>query len=362
VKPLLVDLESEWRGGQNQALLMLKGFRARGHQAELVAVAGSALEERVAAAGIPVHVVDGPLVRAQAALELRRLLKRGGFELVHVNEPHALTAAWLARAHRRVPLVVSRRVGYPLGKSRVARARYEAAAKIVAISQWSAAQAVESGAPADKMTVVYEGIEIPPPLAPERRAEARQRWNIPSDAPVLGCVAVLSPDKGQEGLIRLLASLRKDFPDCRLLLAGDGPDLARLKNLAEQMRVADSVIFAGFVKDIAAVYAALDVFLFPAMFEGLGTSLLAAMSYGIPSIAFDRCAFGEIIESGKSGILVQTSDLPAMENATAHFLRDPGLAGKIGEAARKRIEQHFSADSMVGGMIRVYEGCVSRAL
>src|SRR5256885_5331239 len=162
MKPLLVDLETEWRGGQNQMLLLLKGLRARGHEPELVVVAGSALEERAATAGIRVHPVDRFPKRAQAALEIRLLLRSGSFELVHVNEPHALTSAWLALAHRRVPLIVSRRVGYPIGKSWLARRRYHAAAKIVAISRWSAKQAADSGAPAEKLTVIHEGVELPP--------------------------------------------------------------------------------------------------------------------------------------------------------------------------------------------------------
>jgi L-malate glycosyltransferase len=358
--PLLVDLETEWRGGQNQMLLTLKGLHAKGYAAELVAAEDAVLAERAAAAGVTVHKVSRGALRLPAALKIFDLTKTGRFDLVHVNEAHGLTAAWLARAHRRLPLIVSRRVGYPIGESHIARARYKAAARIIAISHWVARQLADSGVPRGQMAVVYEGVEIPPPTR-ETRAQARSRWNISADAPLLGNVGVLLADKGQEWLIRALGSIRKEFRDCRLLLAGDGPCRPQLEKLAREMGLADAVIFAGFVEEIEAVYSALDVFLFPAQFEGLGTSLLAAMSYGIPSIAFQCCAFGEIIEDGKSGMLVENRSLPGVELAIARLLHDQQFAQRMGEAGRKRIEEVFSADRMVEETIKIYEEvCGSR--
>ena len=354
MRPLLVDLDTEWRGGQNQFLLMLKGFHARGHRAELLTVEGAALGNRARALGLPVHAVAGPARRWRAARHIRGLLGGRLFDVVHVNESHALTAAWLARAHREVPLVISRRVGYPLGKSLFARMRFSAATRIIANSRWVAEQAAASGANRKKLVVVYEGVEIPPLPPAAARSHARARWNIPENAPLLGSVAVLSPDKGQEYLIRALGQLRAEFSESRLLLAGDGPCRSNLERISQELGIRDAVIFAGFVKDIEAVYAALDVFLFPVFFEGLGTSLLAAMACAIPSIAFNCCALGEIIENEKSGLLVETANVEEIRKAAARLLRDRNFARRLGEAGRGRIEEVFSADRMVEEMLRVY--------
>jgi glycosyltransferase involved in cell wall biosynthesis len=360
VKPLLVDLETAWRGGQNQALLLLKGLRARGHAAELVAAEASALGERAEASGVPVHFVSRGMLRLPAARKIRQLLRGGRFDLLHANEAHAVSAAWLAGAHKRVPFVISRRVGYPIGKSRMARARYEAATRIVANSKWVAEQAAASGAPRGKLTVVHEGAEIPPRFTPEHRQRARQHWKIPGEAPLLGCVGVLLPDKGQEWLIRALAELREEFPAAKLLLAGDGPCRARLESLAQELGVTHAVIFAGFVTDVENVYAALDVFLLPSFFEALNNSLLAAMAYEIPSIAFNRGALGEIIEDRQSGLLVEAANVPALQNAAAAILRDVVRARKMGEAGRKRVQEDFSADKMVEGMVQLYREVLAR--
>jgi glycosyltransferase involved in cell wall biosynthesis len=355
VKILVVDLDTEWRGGQNQALLMLEGFRARNHHAELVSPDGSALGDRAQARGIRVHRVSPHLSRISAALKISALIKAGQFDIVHANEAHAVTATWLARTHRRVPLVISRRVGYPIRKSALALSRYQAAARILPISGWVAEGVAASGIDREKMTVVYEGVEIPRLPPNDVRREARLLWGVTDDSPLLGCVGVLLPEKGQDQLVRVLASLRSEFPQARLLLAGDGPDRSRLERLAKQLGVHNAVIFAGFVTAMEPVYSALDVFLFPSRFEGLGTSLLAAMSYGVPSVAFSACAFGEIIEHGKSGLLAELGNETSLLNAAATLLRNPPIAKQIAETARTRIQNKFSAAKMVDEMLRVYQ-------
>ena len=354
LKPLIVDLETAWRGGQNQALLMLKGFRARGYEAELVVANNSALGQRAIAKGFGVHFVSRGLLRIPAALEVRHLLRSGRFDLIHANEAHAVSAAWLARAHKRVPFMISRRVGYPIGQSFIARARYNAASRIIANSNWVAAQAQRSGASAADLTTVYEGAEIPELFSEDVKREARSRWKISENAPLLGCVGVMSPDKGQEWLIRALPEIRKEFPEAKLLLAGDGPCWPELSALARELQLQEAVLFPGFVKDIDSVYAALDVFLLPSFFEALNNSLLAAMAYEIPSIAFNKGALGEIIEPEKSGLLVSGPDVAEISNAAKRLLRDREFAASLGREGRKRVAENFSADRMVEGMLQVY--------
>lgn len=352
--PLLVDLETEWRGGQNQFLLTLRGLHERGHAAELVATAASALSERARAGGIRVHTVAAPMTRLRAALLMKRLLAEGRFDILHANEPHSLTAAWLARAHRTVPVVVSRRVGYPLTRSRISQARFRAARRIIANSQWVAQNAAASGIPKEKISVVHEGAEISAPASPEARRRARERWGITGATPLLGCAGVFLPDKGQEWLLRALAVLRDRFPECRLLLAGDGPCRPDLEALARELHLGDAVLFPGFVTDVESVYAALDVFLLPSFFEALNNSLLAAMSYEVPSVVFAKGALPEIVMHEESGLLVSGSNVEEIAGAVTRLLKDSAFARKLGKAGRSRVEQNFSAERMVEGTLRVY--------
>jgi glycosyltransferase involved in cell wall biosynthesis len=358
--PLIVDLETQWRGGQNQALLLLRGLYEHGHAAELLAPRGSVLAHRARKTGYCVHYVSRGFFRLPAALAIRKLLSSGRIDLVHANEAHAVSAAWLAGAHWRVPFLASRRVGFPIGKNWFSQAKYRATTRILANSQWVADQAAASGVPADKLRVVYEGTMIPERFSSAQRAQARRRWGVPDNAPLLGCVGVLLPDKGQEWLIRAVAELRKDYPELRLLLAGDGPNRRSLQELANELGVTQAVIFAGFVKDVDSVYAALDVFLLPSFFEALNNSLLAAMSYEIPSIAFRRGALTEIIVDGQSGLIVSGPDVQEICAAVKRILEDRPFALGLGQAARIRIAENFSADRMVERTLQLYEEVLSK--
>jgi len=139
-----------------------------------------------------------------------------------------------------------------------------------------------------------------------------------------------------------------------LLLAGDGLDRARLERIVAGLNLEDAVIFAGFVRTIGAFYRALDVFVFPALFEGLGTSLLAAMAHSVPSVTNFGCALGEVIENGISGLQVEPRNPDALAHALSRILSDREFATSLGTAGRQRIERFFSAERMVEETLRVY--------
>jgi len=202
MRVLYVDLEREWRGGQSQALLTLGGLRERGHEIELLAARESPLARRAAETGITVHQVARLGLRAWAARAMRRLIARGRIELVHLNEPHALTAAWMARAHKRVPLLLSRRIGFPLQKNSVSKARFRAVARFVANSKDVAQSLIDSGIGTERISIVNEGVEILPLRSPEQRSIARKYWGVRETSSCLAASAFLSRKKGQRHLMK----------------------------------------------------------------------------------------------------------------------------------------------------------------
>jgi glycosyltransferase involved in cell wall biosynthesis len=352
---LYVDLEREWRGGQSQALLTVGGLRALGHRAQLLCVGDSPLARRAEAAGIPLHGVGRRARRAAAALLLRKLLSQQNFEVLHANEPHALTSAWLAGAHKTVPVLISRRVAYLLSRGALAQRRYQIARRIVAISHFVADSVLNSGLSPEKVRIVYEGVEVPSAVTPEVREYARRRWGVGENEILLGCVGYLLPEKGQEIVVRALSSVRVKFPGARLLLAGNGPCRAGLESLARQHGLSNAVIFAGFVEDVTQVYAALDVFVFPSLAEPLGTSLLAAMAWGLPVLAVASGGVPEYVEDGDNGLLVTGPDAGLFSAGMLHLLSEESLRIRLGRAARRSIKERFSAGRMVENTIQVYE-------
>jgi glycosyltransferase involved in cell wall biosynthesis len=354
MRVLYVDLEREWRGGQSQALLTLCGLRERGHDVELLAARDSPLANRVSEAGITVHQVPRYGLRAWAARAMRTLIARRRFELVHLNEPHALTAAWLARAHTRLPLLLSRRIGFPLQKNAVSQARYGAVERFVANSKDVAQSLIDSGIAAERISIVNEGVEIFPLRTPNERTSARRQWGVREHEFLFGCVGVFVPEKGQRHLIEALSLVRALHPEARLLLAGDGACRAELEALTKHLGQTEAVFFPGFVKDVAQVYAALDAFAFPSEFEGLGTALQAAMAAGLPCISTKRGALREVVDSERTALVVEPH---GREFAVAmlRLIDDKGLEKKLSDAGRREVEQRFSAGLMVENTIQVYE-------
>lgn len=359
MRPLIVDLGRDYRGGQHQALLLLQGLLARGHAPELVTIRDSLLAQRARRAGARVHVARKRWRRFSAPFLIRKLLSQPGIEIVHANEPHALTAAWLARAHRGIPVIVSRRVIFPLSRGAISLARYRHAARIVAVSQCVASAVVASGLPRDNISVIADGVPVPQALTAAERTSARRSLGIESGVPLIGCVAALTPDKGQDILIRALPAIRAQTPNCRLLLVGDGPCRAQLAAIAQELHVDEAVQFTGFVEDIDRIYAALDLFAFPARAEALGSALLSAMAHALPIVALARGGIPEVVENEKTGLLIKNPDSQEAAAAITRLLLNAAEGKRMGEAARAVVSARFSVDHMVDAALKLYQEMVT---
>ena len=352
--PLIVDLEAEWRGGQSQALLLLEGLYERGHAAELLTARGSPLGRRAKRVGIYVHEVSRRMLRLAAARKIRWLLSDGRFDLLHANEAHALTAAWLAGAHRQVPVLSSRRIGFPLQRNWISRARFRALDRFLANSKNVAQSLVESGYPADRIVIVNEGVEIPEPVSKEERNAARIHWGVAEDEFLFGCASAFVPEKGQRHVVEALSVVREKFPKTRVLLAGEGRCLSDVKQLAARLKLHSAVLLPGFVRNMQEFYAALDAFVFPSEFEGLGTALQAAMAFGLPAISTTRGALSEVVEDGRTAIVAEP-DAKGFAAAMTSLVSDAEFQERLGEAGRQEMIKRFSADRMVTNTLAVYD-------
>jgi glycosyltransferase involved in cell wall biosynthesis len=361
VRPLLVDLGRDHRGGQHQALLLLQGLLERGHAPELIAVRDSQLASRAKEIGTPVHAADPRRRRLTAALQIRKLVRGHQIDVLHANEPHALSSAWLARAHCAVPILVSRRIALPLSQGIFSLARYRAAARVVAVSHFVEQSVIESGLSADRVSVIYDGVRIPSEISEAQRESARNQFGIPRENPCIGNVAAFVPEKGHALLLNAFAKLRAQFPECILLLRGEGPELAKLQSIARQLHPAEAVKFLPPTIDIEAMFAALDIFAFPSHEEPLGSALLAAMAHGLPTVAIARGGIPEVVQDGKNGLLVKDLNFDAFASTISRLLAHPDEAGRLGRAARETAVTSFSADRLVEETLRLFEDLVAAA-
>ena len=165
-----------------------------------------------------------------------------------------------------------------------------------------------------KIVIIHNGVDASRFLNADG-SDLRAEFVLKAGAPVIGSVGRLFIQKGQRYLIEALPILKNDFPDIRLIIAGDGPLLHELESLASRLGVKDNIIFAGTRRDVPEIISLLDVFVFPSVWEGFGNALIEAMSAGKPVIASDIPPVKEITDSGACAIFVPPKDPPAIAEA-----------------------------------------------
>lgn len=171
---------------------------------------------------------------------------------------------------------------------------------------------------------------------------------------VLLAVGDLIPRKNHAVIISALSLLPNDV---KLVVCGSGPEESKLRSMAERLGVCDRVIFAGFRGDVEFLLALVDVFVFPSIHEGLPVSVLEAMASGTPVIASAiRGICPDLIEDGKTGILLEESTPENIALAVERLRRDEGFGRSIAAAARESVKR-FDLSETVRAMSRVYGEC-----
>jgi phosphatidylinositol alpha-1,6-mannosyltransferase len=229
-------------------------------------------------------------------------------------------------------------------------------AGVVANSAWTASLA------SDVMRQV--GVKNAPPVAaidlgtdpthfrPDRDIGALRAKLDLGDGPICLTVARLVPHKGQDVAIRAIASLAREFPTLRYLLVGEGHDEQRLRDLADDLNVADRVIFVGVLSDddIAEAYAMASVYVGLSRIdrgvnvEGFGISFVEAGASGTPSVGGDSGGVRAAVRDGITGFVVTPDDVSAAATALRTLLADPAKRKAMGAAARAAVIEHFNWD------------------
>lgn len=182
-------------------------------------------------------------------------------------------------------------------------------------------------------TMTVRGWVIPNPAPPPAAAMPRI-----SDGRTIGAVGRLVPQKGFDRLIDAFARVATDIPEWRLVIWGEGPDRAALEAQRDRLGLSGRVTLPGITRQPGEWIAQSDMFVLSSRFEGWGIVVGEAMAGGLPVISFD-CPWGpaEMIEQGRSGVLVPNGDVPALGDAMAVLCRDPDRRQALSNAAKARM-------------------------
>ncbi|HZB23878.1 MAG TPA: glycosyltransferase [Gaiellaceae bacterium] len=349
-------------GGQLVALQLAQAARERGDTVSFVVPAEGGFVDRARAEGFDAAIVDaGRTYRLRGVLRLAQLLREQRADVLHTHTLAGANVTSRVAARLAGVAVVSHlhiansfRPSTRFALRRLDNWTARLAAALVAVSEDTRRAYVEQGYPT-RMRVVHNGVET----ASASANGLREELAIPADAPLVVEVGRLCDVKGQRELIEAVAQV----DGARAILVGadleqEGAYERVLRRRAEELGVAERVVFAGARDDAARVLAAADVVALPSWTEGLPMVVLEAMALGRAVVATPVGGTPELLEDGETGLLVPPRDPKALATALRRLLEDDALRRRLGDNARRRVDERFTADATAREVLAIYDEVV----
>jgi glycosyltransferase involved in cell wall biosynthesis len=351
-------VEALGRGGLERVVAILAAHASPGYTVEVLALCGQGpLADEIAATGAAVRALTLRDYYPRSVLRAARALRASRPDLVHTHGHFAGVVGRLAARLLGVRAVVhhlhTSDSTLRLRHRRLERLLARASARIVCCSAAVARHAAEDlGLPRALLEIIPNGIDPPPPGA--TRDEARRLLGSPR-GPVVGCVGSLVPHKGQEVLLDALPLLPLALRETIVCLIGEGPERASLEARARSV-APDRVIVCGERADARRLLPGFDLLAAPSRGrEGLGLAVLEAMDAALPVVASRVGGLPEVVEEGRTGLLVPEGDAAALAAAIASILQRPDRGASLGAAGRDRVEHDFRAARMAARIESLYE-------
>lgn len=337
---------------------------------------GSLIEE-VQARGVPLTIEPvlvreiNPLKDALAVGRLIQFMRRGRFTIVHTHSSKAgILGRWAAKL-AGVPIIVHTVHGWghhdrqhPLVRQIyiwLEKLTLPITTQLIVVSPRDADKGLRDGIGTPQTYVVIRsGIELDRFGHPQRaRPQVRAELGLPPDAPVVGTVTRLSPQKAPLDFVQAAGLIARKRPDAWFVLVGDGLLRPQVEALARQLKIADRLILTGLRRDVPELMNAFDMFALASLWEGLPRVLPQAMATGLPIVATAIDGNAEAISDGVNGLLVPPGKPAALAQQVLNLLENPRLANTLAQAGRQRVNE-FSAAKMVADIATLYQGLMKQ--
>lgn len=308
-----------------------------------------------------------PYLLAMAS-KMAEVAETAGLDLFHVHYaiPHTISAGLAREILRRrdMPIVttlhgtditiVGRRPAY----FPVVQFALRDSDGVTAVSRWLADETRAVFGHDGSIEVIPNFVD-PERFRPGATGEVRERFARP-DERVLVHVSNFRPVKNAPDVVRVFARVAREMP-ARLLMVGDGPEVARCREVAAELGVAERVKFLGETPEVARVLACADLFLLPSAHESFGLAALEAMACGVPVIGTRAGGLPEVVKDGETGHLFGPGDVDGMARAAVELLSNDSRLSPMREAARARVIERFTSGEIVPRYEAFYEKVLAGA-
>ena len=299
----------------------------------------------------------------RAARKIGTYLKEGKFDILHAHGYKADVYGYRAAKEAGTPTIATAH-NWP-GKTiklrcyaafdrRILR-RFD---HVCAVSNQVKEQLERSGVPAGRITLISNGIPLDQFSGglPRLRSELGLQANR-----IVGFVGRLAEEKGLLHLFAAIPEIVTAAPDVVFVLVGDGPLRATLEALVRQLHLERNVVFLGQRRDLADIYASLDIFVLPSLGEGLPLAVLEAMAAGKPVIATRTGAIPQVVTDSRNGFLVDPGDAKQLCEAVSALLQRKDLREEFGRDAYTCVKEKYTCEQMAEHYLAVYRRVLSES-
>lgn len=346
----------------------------RGHNVTTITGSDSPLAHDLRAAGFqPLEFSQAGYFKPQSIARLYRYFASHPVDVVHSHYSRDLwtivPALKSGRVKSRLPLLLTKHIG--TGKPKrdfLHRWLYQRVDYLIAISEVIRQNLIATHPlSSEKVGVIHHGIDLEQfSLDKISDRSVRQELGFSHEQVVVGMVGRLQISKGCLEFLEMARRVHHEYPQTRFVVIGEATrgeprdaDFIRAKQ--HELQLEKVVTFLGFRKDIPAVLAAMDIFVFPSHAEAFGLALLEAMAAGKAVVASNNDGVLDIVADGVNGLLVPPRAVAALTYACLRLVEDATLRQRMGQAGREIVEQKFSVQHMLERLEILYERLQARA-
>lgn len=340
-----------------------QNYRERWRCNALVGFAGT-FTDRLAQSGVDVQIASGDFAipTVEAFAYCRGVLEAMDPDLVHahtrVGVPFCCAIAEFGVCFLQHVHVADEQ------NLHVLEEQLRLASHVIAVSQFVKRRVLRMGVAPDRVRVIHNGMQHGGTLLGGNRGDSpthvRRQMGLPEQSRLVLLPARFARNKRHDVAVDAFGAMRRSGSQAHLLLVGDTqathwPLVKSLQHRVRKQRLGNRVHFLGFREDMDRLYAAADALLLPSEDEPFGLVLLEAMAAGVPVVASRSGGIPEIVEHGKSGLLVEPGDVDGFADALRQVLTERELRDRLVEGGRVRCETHFSLTRFVDQVLEVYE-------
>jgi len=361
MKVLHLSSEKGWRGGEQQISYLIDELRKEGVKNFVACRKGSPIEDFCRENHVPYKAFP---FRNQfdftTILGIKKYSRENKIDLIHMHAPSSHGAGVLSHLlGNKVPLILSRRVDFPVKRSFFSRFKYnyQGIEKIICVSDKIREITAEALTDKKKITTVHSGIDLNKFSVAEHSFSLREKYNINKEELIIGKVAALAPHKGYYTFIDTAELIIRQGLKAKFFIIGEGEERPNIEKHIREKKLEEHFVLTGFLNNIPEVLPQLDIFMLTSKTEGLGTSILDAMACRVPVVTTRAGGIPEIVLHEKTGLTAEINDAEGLAQHVIRLAHDPELKERFVENAHKNLK-YFTKEYTASQTLKVYHEVV----